>query len=116
MPPKSEKGRTEAKEVAAFVRRLYEESGFTSWGEFARSAGVSPATMSDWKRAENAPSGYSLLKLIRASRWSSNGKTAPDLPGSFEEKADEMLAGIADILALLDHGEDDAAAPKATPR
>lgn len=69
MPPKTEKGRREAAEVAAFVRELYEGSTFESWGEFGRAAGLSASTMSDYKRAENAPDGYRLLKLIRAAGW-----------------------------------------------
>lgn len=69
MPPKTEKGRREAAEVARFVAELYEASGLSSWGEFARASGVAAATMSDYKRAENAPSGYRLLKMIQAAGW-----------------------------------------------
>lgn len=69
MPPKTDKRRREAAEVAAFVGDLFQASPFESWGEFARASGVSAATMSDYKRAENAPSGYRLLRMIRAAGW-----------------------------------------------
>jgi hypothetical protein len=116
VPPSSEKGRREAKEVATFVRALYAESGFSSWGEFARSAGVAAATMSDWQRGENQPNGHSLLKLIRAANWSEESSSG--LLGGVEEKVDAALVGIADILDLLRgaQGESGSASPKATPQ
>ena len=103
MPPKTVKGQKQAKEVAAFVREIYAASGFASWGEFARSVGVAPATMSDWQRAENAPSGFYLLKLMEAAEWSAGWQKAPQLAHleSLEEKADAALIGIGDVLDLL---------------
>lgn len=97
MPPKSEKGRSEAKEVAAFVQRLYAESGFSSWGEFARSAGVAAATMSDWKRGENAVSGYNLLKLIRTANWTE--AQAPDL---LHRRLEALEAGVLQVGEALE--------------
>lgn len=60
----------ERMEVALFIARLYEVGEYSTWTEFANEVGVAPSTMSDWKRAGteggNAPSGYYLLKMIRA--------------------------------------------------
>lgn len=91
MPPKTEKGRREAEEVAGFVLELYEHSPFESWGEFARASGVSAATMSDYKRAENAPSGYRLIRMIRAAGWPAQ---QPQDEGDFLERAEALLLEV----------------------
>lgn len=112
MPPKTEKGRNQAREVAVFVKELYSTSGFSSWGEFARSIGVAPATMSDWQRAENAPSGFYLLKLMEAAEWRAGERKAPQLAHleSLEDKADAALTGIGNVLDLLRVVPDQSAA------
>lgn len=104
---------SEREAVAEFVHALYDLGGFTSWGEYARESGFLASTMSDWSRGKNAPSGPSLLRLIHAAtdraplamrkaaeRTSPATQTRAHLE-SLEEKADEALTGIANILDLL---------------
>lgn len=67
MAPISPQRQRENAEVAAFIRELYDAAGFESWGDYARAVGKLPSTLSDWQRGENSPSGYNLLRLIRAA-------------------------------------------------
>jgi transcriptional regulator with XRE-family HTH domain len=111
MPPKTPKRRAEALAVAAFIERLYEASGFTSWGELARAAGVSAATMSDYKRGENAPSGYRLLQIMAAT-----GVPLSLEPGESQTE-DDLLERAAELLREVrrrrHHGNHPPSAPRA---
>ena len=115
--------------LVEFIDSLYELGGFASWGEFARESGLLSSTVSDYHRGENAPSGPNLLRLIEAattrSSLSMHEAAARQAPiaqilfhlESLEEKLDEALAGIGDVLLLLreEPPESDVGAPRATP-
>jgi hypothetical protein len=85
--------------VADFIEQLYRLGGFSSWGEFGREAGFPAATMSDWKRGENVPSGRSLLRLIQA---------ATDRAPLAMREAAEATSPLAQIRSLLLSLEDEA--------
>lgn len=118
MAPKTPRRRDEAAEIAAFITELYECSGFDSWGQFAREVGISAGEMSDYKRAENVPGGFRLLKMIRAANWpppasvtpSTNHRPPPlqgELLGALEsmvdrlrEVADNQTQGVARLARI----------------
>jgi hypothetical protein len=78
-------------EVAAFVRELYARSGCATWDQFAKRAAVLPVQLSDWQRGRSAPSGYNLLKLIRAA-------------GVLQEPAEtEVLARVDGFISTLEN-------------
>ena len=104
MPPKTEKGRREAQEVGRFVRELYSVSGFKSWGEFARAVGIAPATISDYKRGENAAGGYLLIKMIRAAGWQPSQATKPLNPTPVVDRLEELQALVVAFRAEMEQG------------
>jgi transcriptional regulator with XRE-family HTH domain len=104
MPPKTPKRRAEALAVAAFIERLYEASGFTSWGELARAAGVSAATMSDYKRGENAPSGYRLLQIMAAAGVPFSLAREPDESETEDDLLERASALLREVRRRRHHG------------
>jgi hypothetical protein len=100
--------------VAEFIEELYRLGEFSSWGEFGRAAGFPAATMSDWKRGENAPSGPNLLRLIQAATdrvplamQEAATTTSPMAQirahlVSLEDRAERARLALAESLASID--------------
>lgn len=63
--------------TAAFVKALYEASGYATWKELADAAGVSAPQVSDFQTGKVEPAGGNLLDLIEAaaSRTGSDATT-----------------------------------------
>ena len=78
----------EREHVRQLVWRLYELSGARSQSEFARRCEVLPSQVSDWLRGQNAPSAYSLVKMMDVAGAFPDGK-----PGDVA-----LLTRIVDLL------------------
>lgn len=108
----------EKQELASLVQTLYLISPFRSWAEFARVAGVHPVSISRWQQGQDAPEGYNLLRLLRASgaeallvaaanRAETTG--TPDYPAELEDAAiaviEEVRSGFGRLSDRLDRLE-----------
>ena len=120
-PPGEENGRgermtpEEKAEITALIHALYDASGDPTWAAFARRAGVSEYSLSDWRSGRGAPSAINLLRLQRAA--GSTQASLPNLESRLEEVAAlaeegfaRLEAGIARVETRLEGG--DAQAPE----
>jgi len=119
----------EKQELAVFVQTLFVLSPFRSWAEFAKVADVHPVSISRWQQGQDAPEGYNLLKLLRASgafdllqaaAQQRDKERLHDPPEELAEVAVALLeeiragfAAIGDRLAALETERTAEAAPPA---
>lgn len=114
------------REIADVVHALYEKSGAVSWAEFARRAEVSSVQMSNWQLGKTEPSGYNLVRLIRAAdgvpdplhvadailerldqitadvRGSAGDEENPDTRGGILGRLEELGASVSDLATTVD--------------
>lgn len=86
----------ERAEVQEFVRWLYARSRERSWAAFARRAGVSELSLSEWRSGRGTPSAMNLLRLLKATDALNEGAPGDQRGG---EDVRSALREIRDYLA-----------------
>src|SRR5262249_46303322 len=86
-------------EVQAFVVSLLDMAGRRS-PAVARSARILPTELSKWKNGKHAPSGYNLLKLMRAVGYAPPGSEEARRPRDFELGERRLRSLEARVTAL----------------
>lgn len=101
--------------LAAFVHTLYEQSPYVTWADFARAADVHPVNISDWQRAQTAPDGWNLYKLIKAAGGAPAALAAlpRDDQAAIAESLEELASMIRLVLQALGTGDEDPGSPAA---
>lgn len=105
----------EKAELADLVRLLYGIAPVRTWAQFAEIAGVHPVSLSRWQQGKDAPEGYNVLRLLKASggldllRAAADRKATagqPAVRGGIEEAVVEMsrrLEAMAETVARIDN-------------
>lgn len=93
-------------EVRAFVRTLYERSGFPTQEDFARSAGIHPVSVSHWMSRtpgrQRMPDAYNLMRLMVAAGMLGTG---PRRLPAIESKEDVITQLLEDPRKLTPEAE-----------
>jgi len=78
----------ERDQVIAFVEAVYERLGAVSWADFARKAGLSYASVMEWRGKRSGPSAANLIRMLQATGHLDEGARFTERP---IEVAEELV-------------------------